>query len=122
RASGLARKIAAARGHVDYVCFWHKADIDFDAEHVCFRGKSGHDEPLLTNLDFVSTRPKMQAPGASKKSDLDGTHCIAPHCEQTSRWAGSTCGDRRLVSLLDPTTIHRPSYANSAFFGIHTFK
>ena len=20
------------------VCLWHKADIDFDAEHVCFRG------------------------------------------------------------------------------------
>ena len=25
-----------------YVCSWHKADIDFDAEHVCFRGQSGH--------------------------------------------------------------------------------
>jgi hypothetical protein len=24
------------------VRFWHKADIDFDAEHVCFRGQSGH--------------------------------------------------------------------------------
>jgi hypothetical protein len=24
------------------VRYWHKADIDFDAEHVCFRGQSGH--------------------------------------------------------------------------------
>ena len=24
------------------VCLWHKADIDFEAEHVCFRGQSGH--------------------------------------------------------------------------------
>ena len=29
-------------GLSDCVCFWHKADIDFDAEHVCFRGQSGH--------------------------------------------------------------------------------
>jgi catechol 2,3-dioxygenase-like lactoylglutathione lyase family enzyme len=25
-----------------HVCLWHKADIDFDAEHVRFRGQSGH--------------------------------------------------------------------------------
>jgi hypothetical protein len=24
------------------VRFWHKADIEFDAEHVRFRGQSGH--------------------------------------------------------------------------------
>jgi len=27
---------------VGQVRYWHKADIDFDAEHVCFRGQSGH--------------------------------------------------------------------------------
>ena len=25
-----------------HVCLWHKADIEFDAEHVRFRGQSGH--------------------------------------------------------------------------------
>jgi hypothetical protein len=25
-----------------HVRLWHKADIDFDAEHVCFRVESGH--------------------------------------------------------------------------------
>jgi hypothetical protein len=24
------------------VRYWHLADIDLDAEHVCFRGQSGH--------------------------------------------------------------------------------
>jgi len=24
------------------VRLWHKADIDFDTEHVCFRAQSGH--------------------------------------------------------------------------------
>jgi hypothetical protein len=41
--------LATARQNVRY---WHKADIDFDAEHVRFRGQSGCDQPLLTNLDL----------------------------------------------------------------------
>src|SRR5262249_9873942 len=37
-----------------YVCFWHKADIDFDAEHVRSRGQSGYGAdlsacPLMTH-------------------------------------------------------------------------
>jgi hypothetical protein len=37
--------IAGISGTAQRICdlrFWHKADIDFEAEHVCFRGQSGH--------------------------------------------------------------------------------
>jgi hypothetical protein len=32
----------AAPPLMSQVRYWHKADIDFDAEHVRFRGQSGH--------------------------------------------------------------------------------
>jgi hypothetical protein len=32
---------------------WHFADIDFDAEHVCFRGKADIPDPLFANPNLA---------------------------------------------------------------------
>jgi hypothetical protein len=34
------------------VRFWHKADTLNSPTNVCFWRQSGHDKPLLTNLDL----------------------------------------------------------------------
>jgi hypothetical protein len=43
-----------------HVCYWHIADIDFDAEHASFGGKA--DSPLLTKLTLLEVSElKMRA-------------------------------------------------------------
>ena len=38
----------------EYVCFWHRADIDFDAEHVRFAPESRHSSLLSAHKQTVT--------------------------------------------------------------------
>jgi len=46
------------------VCFWHKADIDFDAELVCFRRKA---DILIVGRCRLMTKSACQARSYSRR-------------------------------------------------------
>jgi hypothetical protein len=44
---------------------WHKADIDFDGEHACFRGESG----IPTDISYGSMKRLYQYQSASPQDE-----------------------------------------------------
>src|SRR5262245_49209168 len=75
------------RNELMRVRYWHKADIDFDAQHVCYWGQSGHPSsagrcPLMTQSG-LSLRRQTRKPRPRKTKRAASAQPSPAHYQKT---------------------------------------